>query len=70
MVLHSAFVLVVTVDRHFGNEVFRNLAIDDDFGDGVAVAFDVAAHGDRRADVVLWVVEFQFLYTHTHGQKP
>lgn len=66
MHLNSSFVTVVIVDRHFGNEtvmVFRNLAIDDDFEDGVEVAFDVAVHGDMEADVVMWVVEFQFLYT-------
>lgn len=58
--------MVVIVDRHFGNEtvmVFRNLAIDDDFEDGVVVAFDVTVHGDMEADVVMWVVVFQFLHT-------
>ncbi len=55
MRLNSAFVWVAIVDRHFGNEtvmVFRNLAIDDDFVDGVVVAFDAAAHDDMGADVV------------------
>lgn len=63
---NSAFVMAVTVDRHFGNEtvmVFRNLAIDDDFEDGVVVESGVAVHDDMAADVVLWVVEFQFLHT-------
>lgn len=66
MHLNFAFVMVVIVDRHFGNEtvmVFHNLAIDDDFEDDVEVAFDVVVHDDMVADVVLWVVEFQFLCT-------
>lgn len=72
---NSAFVWVAIVDRRFGNEtvmVFHNRAIDDDSEDGVAVAaFDVAAHGDMVVDVVLWVVEFRFLYmcTNTHSER-
>lgn len=63
---NSAFAMVTIVGRHFGNEtvmVFHNLAIDDDFVDGVEVASDAAVHGDMGADVVLWVVGFQFLHT-------
>lgn len=55
MHLNSAFVLVVTVGIHFGNETvmgFRNPAIDDDFGDGVEVVFGVVVHDDMETDVV------------------
>lgn len=59
MRLNSAFVLmVVIVDRHFGNEtvmVYHNLTIEDDSEDGVLVA-----HDDMR---VMWMVDYQFLHT-------